>query len=126
MSLTKWSLREIPASASNVEEWVSVMKSEDTTCLISSYLAGFSRRQVRSTTDTSGIGTRKAIPVSFPFRSGITLPTALAAPVAAGMIFWPAPRPSRHSLPEGPSTVFWVAVVAWTVVISPSTMPKLS
>ncbi len=27
---------------------------------------------------------------------------------------------------EGPSTVFWVAVAAWTVVISPSTIPKLS
>ena len=28
--------------------------------------------------------------------------------------------------PEGPSTVFWVAVVACTVVIRPSTIPKLS
>jgi len=42
---------------------------------------------VRSTTDTSGVGTRKAIPVSFPFSSGITFPTALAAPVEAGMMF---------------------------------------
>ena len=33
----------------------------------------------------------------------------LAAPVELGMIFWPAPRPPRQSLPEGPSTVFWVA-----------------
>lgn len=47
-----------------------------------------------------------------PFSSGITLPTALAAPVEAGMMFWLAPRPSLHSLPEGPSTVFWVAVMA--------------
>ena len=39
-----------------------------------------------------------------------TFPTALAAPVEAGMIFWPAPRPSLHALAEGPSTVFWVAV----------------
>jgi hypothetical protein len=37
-----------------------------------------------------------------------------------------APRPPRQSLPEGPSTVFWVAVVAWTVVMRASTMPKLS
>lgn len=41
-----------------------------------------------------------------PFSSGMTLPTALAAPVEAGMMFWLAPRPSLHSLPEGPSTVF--------------------
>merc|ERR1719258_767114 len=37
-------------------------------------------------------------------------------------MFWPAPRPPRQSLPDGPSTVFCVAVVAWTVVISPSMM----
>uniref|UniRef100_A0A8C0P834 Uncharacterized protein n=1 Tax=Canis lupus familiaris TaxID=9615 RepID=A0A8C0P834_CANLF len=83
-----------------------------TTFLMSSYLAAFSRRQVRSTTDTLGVGTRKAMPVSLPFSSG--------------MMFWAAPRPSRHSFPEGPSTVFWVAVMAWTVVMRPSTMPKWS
>lgn len=44
------------------------------------------------------------------------MPTALAAPVEAGMMFWEAPRPSLHSLPEGPSTVFCVAVTAWTVL----------
>uniref|UniRef100_A0A9L0JH43 Uncharacterized protein n=1 Tax=Equus asinus TaxID=9793 RepID=A0A9L0JH43_EQUAS len=97
-----------------------------TTFLISSYLAAFSRQQVRSTTDTLGVGTRKAMPVSFPFSSGMTLPTALAAPVEAGMMFWAAPWPSFHSFPEGPSTVFWVAVMACTVVMSPSTMPKWS
>uniref|UniRef100_A0A8C2QVE5 Uncharacterized protein n=1 Tax=Capra hircus TaxID=9925 RepID=A0A8C2QVE5_CAPHI len=41
----------------------------------------------------------------------MTLPTALVAPVEAGMMFWAAPRPSCHSFPEGPSTVFWVAVM---------------
>merc|ERR1719487_2709490 len=51
---------------------------------------------------------------------------ALAAPVAEGMMFWPAPRPPRQSLPDGPSTVFCVAVVACTVVMRPSTMPNLS
>merc|ERR1719392_514798 len=94
--------------------------------MISSILAPFSMRAVRSTTDTSGVGTRKAIPVSFPFNSGITLPTAFAAPVAAGMMFCAAPRPPRQSFPLGPSTVFWVAVVAWTVVIKPSEILKLS
>ena len=48
----------------------------------------FARRTVRSTTETSGVGTRKAIPVNLPFNSGMTLPTALAAPVEAGMMFY--------------------------------------
>lgn len=42
--------------------------------------------------------------------SGITLPTALAAPVELGMMLAAAPRPPRQSFPEGPSTVFWVAL----------------
>merc|ERR1719379_2230040 len=90
--------------------------------LMSSYDASFSSTHVMSTTDTSGVGTRKAMPVSLPLRPGSTLPTALAAPVDAGIMFWPAPRPPRQSLPDGPSTVFWVAVVAWTVVMRPSTI----
>mmetsp|Transcript_29550 Transcript_29550/g.96569 ORF Transcript_29550/g.96569 Transcript_29550/m.96569 type:complete len:235 (-) Transcript_29550:177-881(-) len=99
-----------------------------TTALISSYVAGLARRTVRSTTDTSGVGTRNAMPVSLPFSSGITLPTALAAPVDAGMMFCPAQRPARQSLPprEGPSTVSWLAVMACTVVIRPSSMPNVS
>lgn len=52
----------------------------------------------------------------YPLSSGMTLPTALAAPVEAGIMFWWAPRPSRQALALGPSTVFWVAVYAWTVV----------
>uniref|UniRef100_A0A8C0MM50 Uncharacterized protein n=1 Tax=Canis lupus familiaris TaxID=9615 RepID=A0A8C0MM50_CANLF len=71
-----------------------------TTFLMSSYLAAFSRWHVRSTTDTLGVGTRKAMPVSFPFSSGMTLPTALAVPVEARMLFWAAPWPSPQ-LPRG-------------------------
>ena len=52
--------------------------------------------------------------------------TASAAPVVAGMMFSRIPRPKRQSLPETPSTTFWVAVVAWTVVIRPRLMPKVS
>ena len=78
---------------------------------ISSYLAGLARLTVRSTTDTSRVGTRMDIPVSLPFSSGMTLPTALAAPVEEGMMFPAAARPPRQSFREGPSTVFWVAVV---------------
>src|SRR3990167_6540743 len=66
------------------------------------------------------------MPVSFLFSSGITLPTALAAPVEDGMIFSRMPRPPRQSLEDGPSTVFCVAVAAWTVVIRPRLMPQLS
>jgi hypothetical protein len=38
----------------------------------------------------------------------------------------PAPRPPRQSFLLGPSTVFWVAVTACTVVIRPSSIPQLS
>jgi hypothetical protein len=42
---------------------------------------------VKSTTETSGVGTLKAIPVNFPLKLGITFPTAFAAPVDDGMMF---------------------------------------
>ena len=93
---------------------------------MSAYLAGFSSSTVRSTTDTSEVGTRNAIPVSLPFSSGSTTPTALAAPVEDGMMFSRMPRPPRQSLDDGPSTVFWVAVAACTVLIRPRLMPQLS
>jgi hypothetical protein len=64
--------------------------------------------------------------VSLPFSAGMTLPTALAAPVDEGMMLLLTLRPPRQSLWEGPSTVFCVAVVAWMVLIRPSTIPNLS
>merc|ERR1719324_859423 len=96
--------------------------------MISSIFAGLSKVHVRSTTDTSGVGTRKAMPVNLPFKAGKHLPTALAAPVDEGMMFCDAHRPPRQSLPPrlGPSTVSCVAVMAWTVVMRPSLMPKFS
>merc|ERR1711866_30968 len=54
---------------------------------IPSYVVALSSSQVRSTTDTSIVGTRKAMPVSLPFTSGTTLATALAAPVEEGIMF---------------------------------------
>merc|ERR1719168_196507 len=147
-SFTKVSFNEMPAPTSKMEEDLQLTKSVDTTSssvqsstpfmspaaysftasTISSYLAGFSKRQVKSTTETSGVGTRKAIPVNLPLTAGSTLPTALAAPVEEGMMFSEAQRPPRQSLPprDGPSTVSWVAVMACTVVMRPSTMPKFS
>src|SRR5574343_1065723 len=93
---------------------------------MSAYEASWSSSTVRSTTDTSEVGTRKAMPVSLPLSSGSTTPTALAAPVDEGMMFSRMPRPPRQSLFDGPSTVFWVAVAACTVVIRPRLMPHLS
>src|SRR3569833_4743396 len=66
------------------------------------------------------------MPVSFLFSSGITTPTAFAAPVEEGMMFSRMPRPPRQSLLLGPSTVFCVAVAACPVVIRPRLMPHLS
>merc|ERR1712187_120842 len=101
----------MPASTSKIEEDLQDAKSVDTTsssvqsrmpfigpaaaslifATMSSYVAGFSKRHVRSTTDTSGVGTRKAMPVSLPFTAGRHLPTAFAAPVDEGMMFCEAP-----------------------------------
>src|SRR3546814_20378712 len=66
------------------------------------------------------------MPVSFLLSSGMTLPTALAAPVDEGMMFSRMPRPPRQSLLDGPSTTFWLAVAACTVVLRPRLMPHLS
>mmetsp|Transcript_25527 Transcript_25527/g.41901 ORF Transcript_25527/g.41901 Transcript_25527/m.41901 type:complete len:220 (-) Transcript_25527:412-1071(-) len=148
MTLWKLSLRKMHAPASIVDEAGSWMKSQETTfssvyprmplsspseaslraARISSPLAGFSERKVKSTRETSAVGTRMAIPVSFPLRAGRTLPTALAAPVEAGMEFCNAQRPARQSFPPlaGPSTTSWLAVEAWMVVMRPSTMPNFS
>mmetsp|Transcript_53638 Transcript_53638/g.131438 ORF Transcript_53638/g.131438 Transcript_53638/m.131438 type:complete len:271 (+) Transcript_53638:149-961(+) len=146
MSLWKLPLRLIEAPESKMDERVSPMMSLLTSsssvkpmmplsgpsaaslmaAQISSSVAAFSVRTVRSTTLASGVGTRNAMPVSLPSTAGITLPTALAAPVDAGMIDCMAPRPERQLLALGASTVFCVAVVACTVVMRPSTMPNLS
>src|SRR3954471_9641523 len=93
---------------------------------MSRWLAARVSSHVKSTTETSEVGTRKDIPVSLPFSAGSTLVTASAAPVDAGMMFSRMPRPKRQSLPDVPSTTFCVAVVAWTVVIRPRLMPKES
>merc|ERR1719373_407100 len=106
-SFTKLSFKEIPAPTSKMEEDLQLTKSVETTsssvqsrtpfigpaaaslmaATISSYLAAFSKRQVRSTTDTSGVGTRNAMPVSLPLTAGRHLRAALAAAVLEGMMF---------------------------------------
>ena len=71
-------------------------------CLLGVIVFAFSRRQVRYMTDTYGVRTQKAMPVGFPFSSGMTLPTILADPIEARIMFWRAPWPLHHSFPEGP------------------------
>ncbi len=64
-----------------------------TASLSSSAVTSFLSSATKSTTETSGVGTRKAIPFIFPFSSGITRPIALAAPVDVGTIERAAARP---------------------------------
>src|SRR5574338_318171 len=94
--------------------------------LIAFRLVSFSVLKVRSTTDTSTVGTRNAMPVSRPLSAGMHSATAFAAPVLAGMMLAYALRPPRQSFFEGPSCVGCVAVAACTVDMSPSARPKLS
>ena len=54
---------------------------------ISSTVASFSSSKVTSTREPVGTGTLRAKPVKIPSTSGITFPTALAAPVEVGIIF---------------------------------------
>src|SRR6185437_6594026 len=54
--------------------------------LISSTLVGRLATNLRSTSDTFGVGTRTETPSSLPLSSGRTNPTALAAPVDVGII----------------------------------------
>jgi hypothetical protein len=58
------------------------------------------------------VGTLKAIPVSFPFNSGKTKPTALAAPVVEGIMLAEAALPALQSFLELASTTSYVAVAA--------------
>lgn len=73
---------------------------------ISSYVHSFSVLIVKSTTETLIVGTLKAIPVNFPFNSGKTSPTALAAPVDDGIMLVEAALPALQSFFEGASTTF--------------------
>ena len=45
------------------------------------------------------VGTLKLIPVNFPFNSGKTSPTALAAPVEEGIMLVEAALPALQSFP---------------------------
>ncbi len=66
--------------------------------LISSTLVSREAKKVKSTTETLMVGTRMAKPVNLPANSGITKPTASAAPVLVGIIDWVAERARRKSV----------------------------
>merc|ERR1719284_677217 len=106
-TLTTLGLSMMPAPASKTDEMGSDSKSVETS-------------------GSSAVGTRNAMPVSLPLSEGMTLVTALAAPVDDGMMLPDAHRPPRQSLFDDASTTFCVAVMACTVVMSAISMPKLS
>ncbi|KAF7016805.1 hypothetical protein CFC21_030333 [Triticum aestivum] len=66
----------------------------------------------RSTTDTLGVGTRSAIPLSLPLRLGSTSATALAAPVEVGTMLSAAARARRRSRWLASSSL-WSPVYEW-------------
>ena len=57
-----------------------------TASLISSFVVARLATNLKSTTETFGVGTRIATPSSLPLSSGSTRPTAFAAPVEVGII----------------------------------------
>src|ERR1700676_2076448 len=91
--------------------------------LTDSTVAGFSRKTVRSTTLTLGVGTRMAYRYSHPLRAGTTRCRALAAPVELGMMLMAAARARRRSL-CGKSRSFWSLVYEGMGVIVPLGRPN--
>mmetsp|Transcript_8089 Transcript_8089/g.18341 ORF Transcript_8089/g.18341 Transcript_8089/m.18341 type:complete len:342 (+) Transcript_8089:276-1301(+) len=77
----------------------------------------------RSTTDTFGVGTRSAMPLSLPFIWGSTSATAFAAPVEVGTMFIAAARARRRSRCDA-SSRRWSPVYECVVVIVPLTTPN--
>ena len=69
----------------------------------SSAVAGRSSVAVKSVSEPSATGTRRAMPSNLPCMASSTRPVARAAPVEVGMMFTAAARVRRRS-PWGPST----------------------
>src|SRR3972149_9456369 len=74
--------------------------------LISSLVTSLLSKQVKSTSDTSGVGTRGATPFILPLQVGRTKPIAFAAPVLVGIMLTAAARALRRSL-WPTSWTFW-------------------
>ena len=93
--------------------------------LTSSANVFFSTWMTRSTTETLGVGTRSAMPLSLPLSLGSTSATALAAPVVVGTMLSAAARARRRSRCDA-SSRRWSPVYECVVVIVPLTMPNFS
>ena len=73
--------------------YLSVAASLTIASLISSAVTlSLFTTNLKSTSETSGVGTRVEAPSSLPANSGITRPIALAAPVVVGIMFCAAER----------------------------------
>src|SRR3990170_5758785 len=92
---------------------------------MSSLVTSWLRMAVRSTHETSGVGTRSAMPFILPLQVGRTRPIAFAAPVLVGMMLTAAARARRKSL-WTMSWTFWSFVYEWAVVMKAFSRPKLS
>src|SRR5919201_967647 len=82
-------------------------------------------RTTRSVSEPVATGARTEIPSTFPFRSGMTIPIARAAPVEVGIRLIPAARARRRSL-CGRSRTCWPFVYAWIVVMKPCSIVNAS
>jgi hypothetical protein len=81
--------------------------------------------KTKSVSEAFSSGTRTACPFSLPVSSGKILVMALAEPVVVGISDLPQARARRRSLwPR--STMRWVLVMSWMVVMQPWTMPTCS
>src|SRR5207248_804304 len=89
--------------------WSSPLAASSNAALMSSTVVDLPSSTLRSTTDTSRTGTRKAMPANFPARFGSTSATARLAPVDVGMTLSAAARARRRSL-CGRSCSRWSAV----------------
>ena len=88
-----------------------------TASLISSLVVARLATNLRSMTETFGVGTRIAEPSSLPLSSGRTRPTALAAPVVVGILDKPPGRRQAELAlivgEEPGSTALWRNPVGW-------------
>src|SRR3990170_962574 len=81
---------------------------------MSSLVTSLLSMAVKSTMDTSGVGTLREIPFIFPLHDGRTKPIAFAAPVLVGMMLTAAALALRRSLWTR-SCTFWSLVYACAV-----------
>ena len=105
-------LKSLDTSSSSVTDRMplrSLAAASRRASLIVSADTGSLVMTARSTSETSGVGTRNEMPWNLPFSSGITSAIAFAAPVLVGIIERAAARARRKSL-CGASSSRWSLV----------------